>query len=169
MRYAVPQTDDPSEAAMAALVARLRETAPKPEALSSSPPVNLSDTTIARSLVKAIGEITSALGDRLGDGAVLTQWDGALDGVCIDLATIRIYNLRGRNRGAKAGADSSLDAIVERADAYLARLRPSGDKDGKTETPNFTASVADVGDRGRFRSSPRADSWVCAQRRVRGW
>lgn len=162
MLYAVPQTDSPGEAAMAALVARLRATSPKPDALAL-----VSDTTIALHLTKAIGAITSALGDRLGDGVGLIQWDGALDGVCIDLANRRVYNTRGRNR--QAGADSSIDAVADDAEAYLARLRPGGDANGKTETPIYVAGAADIGDRARFTTSPRADSWVHRQRLRRGF
>jgi hypothetical protein len=165
--YDVPQTDSPSEGAMAALVARLRATSPKPEALASTAPVNISDATIALHLMKAIGEITSALGDRLADGATILKWDGALDGVCIDLTSRRLYNTRGRNR--QAGADSSIDAVADEARAYLDRLRPGGDVNGKTETPTFIASSSEIGDRARFKSAPRADSWVEAQRHRRGW
>lgn len=162
MLYAVPQTDQVSEPAMAALVARLRVKAPKPEALANYP-----DTSIALHLVEAIGDITSALGDRLGPGVSLLQWDGALDGKCIAIATRAVYNSRGRNR--QAGADDGIDQVADQALAYLARCRPGGDTNGKTESPIYVAGTAEIGDRGLFRSSPRSDSWVDRQRCARGY
>jgi hypothetical protein len=153
--YDVPQTDQVTEPAMAALVARLRATSPKPEAIA--PP----DATIALHLTKAIGAITSAMGDRITPP--ILKWDGALDGVCIDLASRRVYNTRGRNR--QAGADTSIDAVADDADAYLARLRPGGDINGKTENPTVVDSGNGVPrDAPYIMGSPTADGWI--QRRA---
>lgn len=156
MIYAVPQTDQTSEPAMAALVARLRLTAPKPDAIAATGSPNISDATIALHLTKAIGEITSALGDTATPP--LLQWDGALDGVCIDLATVRIFNTRGRNR--QAGADASLDAVGDDARAYLARCRP-GSPTGKSENPFFIDSGSNVArDAPSIKSSGRSDDFI---------
>lgn len=160
--YDVPQTDQMSEAAMAALVARLRVKSTKPEALTP-----ISDAAMALHVVEAIGDITSALGDRLGPDVTILKWDSALDGKCIALAMRNAYFARGLNR--QAGADNTIEAMGKKAEDYLARLRPGGDVNGKTETPRFVASTGEVGDRGRFNHSPRSDSWVTAQRQARGY
>lgn len=113
--YDVPQTDDPTETAMAALIARFRLRAPKPEALASPA---VSDATIALHLAQWVAEIGSALGDR----AVLPllKWDASLDAGCISLAALGVYDTRGRNR--QAGADASIDAVAERQKAMLDQL-----------------------------------------------
>lgn len=115
MMYLVPQTDSVSEPAMAALVARFRLRAPKPEALAA--PV-VADAMIALHLAEWSDRIGAALGDR----AVLPllRWDATLDGACITLAAWGVYDTRGRNR--QAGADASIDAVGKRQDAFLAQL-----------------------------------------------
>ncbi len=157
--YDVPQ--NPTDAAMVALVARFREMSPKPAALAD--PI-VTDATIARHLWKWIGRIGSALGDR----AVLPlkRWDGALDGACIDLAARSVYNTRGRNR--QAGADVEIDNVSADALAYLARLAPGGDENGKTENPLFDDAQSNIPeDRGLFRRGERSDSWVAQERGTR--
>jgi hypothetical protein len=116
MLYDVPQTDSATETAMVSVIARLRRTSAKPEALAG-----VEDDTIALHLAQQIGVVLSALADRLPLGSVVVRWDAALDGVAIALATVTIYNSRGRNRDA--GADEGIDKSGERADAYLSRLR----------------------------------------------
>lgn len=160
MVYDVPQTDSVSETAMAALVLRLRASAPKPEAITAGAQT---DAALALLLAEAIGKINSALHDQKGDDPII-RWDGGLDGVCRKLAARDWYNLRGRTR--QAGADEGIDMVADAAEAYLARCRPGGDVNGKTEQPYFETTTGAVTDAGRFRSSPRADSWVRGSRGV---
>ncbi len=155
MLYDVPQTDSTSEAAMAALVLRLRASQAKPDAITAGA---ATDGALALLLCEWIGKINSALHDGKGDDPIIV-WDGALDGVCRKLAARDWYNLRGRNR--QAGADEGIDQVAEAAEAYLARCRPGGDGNGKTEQPFFQTTTGAVKDGGIFKSSPRSDSWIC--------
>ncbi|HSN15386.1 MAG TPA: hypothetical protein VLT61_12195 [Anaeromyxobacteraceae bacterium] len=135
---------------MALMVARLRASLPKPEALAS-----VSDATAAQHLADAIGLVTSALGDRIPPGSVVVQWDAALDRAARILAAVSLYNLRGRNR--QAGADESIDREQERADAYLARLR-SPDRE---EQPVFALSPGgSPADAPLVSSEPTAQHWT---------
>jgi hypothetical protein len=155
--YDVPQTNDASDATMAALIARLRASAPKPEAIAAG-----DNATLAILLFKWVGRIGSALGQRAT--LPLLQWDGALDGACIDLATRDYYNKRGRERGK--GADTSIDAVADDALAYLARLAPAGDAKGKTENPQYVDSGGNEPlDRARFNRARRSDDWIAKHRR----
>lgn len=113
--YDVPQTDSPTEPAMASLIARFRLRCPKPEALAAPA---ASDATIALHLAEWIARIGAALGDRAT--LPIRRWDASLDGGCITLASWGVYDTRGRNR--QAGADNSIDAVGKRQDAYLAQL-----------------------------------------------
>jgi hypothetical protein len=159
--YDVPQTSDASDAAMAALIARLRASAPKPEAITAGAST---DATLAVLLFKWVGRVGSALGQRAT--LPILQWDGALDGACIDLAARDYYNKRGRERGK--GADTSIDAVADDALAYLARLAPAGDADGKTENPQYVDSGDNEPlDRARFNYSTRSDGWIGKHRRNR--
>jgi hypothetical protein len=152
MMYDVPQTDSTSEAAMAALVARFRLSAPKPEAVTPA----VQDATLALHLSRAVDKIGSALGDRVT--LPLLRWDGALDEVCVMLAALRVYNTRGRNR--QAGADGSLDHVDDQEREYLARLRPGGDL-GKSENPRFVDSGnGSPRDAVLVVSDARSDDWT---------
>jgi hypothetical protein len=153
--YDVPQTNDPTETAMASMIARLQASQPKPEALAG-----VSPTTCAQILADKIGEVCSALGDRVPIGSVVVQWDSALDGACRMLASIALYDLRGRNR--QAGADDSLDKVGERAAAYLARLR-SPDRE---EQPMFLLTPGgDPADAPLLSSERSASAWTRPRRR----
>jgi hypothetical protein len=164
--YDVPQTDSTSEAAMAALVARLRASCPKPETIPLESAKPGTDAALALILFRVIGQVTSALGDRATPP--LLAWDGMLDGTALTLAYVKWMNLRGRNRDA--GADSSLDAEADEARAYLARLRPSSDGMGKSENPRFVDSGGNAPrDAPYVGSSTRADDWIARQgTRARG-
>jgi hypothetical protein len=152
--YDVPQTDDASEAAMAALIARLRAAAPKPETIPSGAAV---DASLALKLAEIIGDVASALGDRATPP--LLQWDAALDGKCRAIAYRDWLDTRGRQR--QAGVDDSIDKVADDARAYLARLRPSKDGDGKTENPRFVDSAGNVPrDAPYVGSSSRSDAWI---------
>ncbi len=165
--YDVPQTDSTSEAAMAALVARLRASCPKRETIPLESAVAGTDASLALKLSEIIGDIVSALGDHLGPGVGLLQWDAALDGKCRTITYRDWMNSRGRVRDA--AADTSIDIVADEARAYLTRLRPSGDVNGKTENPIYVAGTSEIGDRARFKSSRKADGWVEEQRRARGF
>ena len=152
MLYDVPQTDSTSEAAMAALVARVRTAAPKPEAFPAE-----EDAGIALHAAHWVARIGSALGDRAT--LPLLQWDPSLDGVCIALTSRSFLNSRGRNR--QAGADDGIDANAIEALAYLARCKP-GVPEGKRENPRYIDSAGNsiVVDRVRIISSGTADGWA---------
>lgn len=161
MLYAVPQTDSTTEPAMAALVARLRAAQPKPATIPTEVSTPGTDAALALQLSEVVDRIGSALGDR----AVLPlmRWDGALDGVCRKIAYRDWINTRGRERGK--GGDLSIDTVADAAEAYLARCRPGGDENGKTENPRFDDAQSNIPqDAGLFRSARRSDGWVQAQR-----
>lgn len=161
MLYQVPQTNDKDESAMAALIVRLRGSAPKPEMYPAGAGT---DATLAQLLADAVDEIGSALGQRAT--LPLLRWDGALDGKCRDLAAVRWLRLRGYK--ADAGGDKVIERIWQAAIDYLARLAPAGDADGKTENPRYEDSGGNVPqDRARFGRGARSDSWVDKQRRAR--
>lgn len=155
MLYAVPQTDQASEGAMALMIARLSTTLPKPEALNIGGTGGISTATAAQHLADAIGVVISALGDRIPEGSVVVEWDAALDRAARVLAIVSLYNLRGRNR--QAGADESIDVEQKRADAYLARLRSSD----REEQPVFSLSPGGApADAPLLSSSRTADDWT---------
>jgi len=156
--YDVPQTDQLSEPAMAALVARLRASCPKPETIPLETAKPGTDASLALQLYESIGEIASALGDPATPP--LVAWDGKLDGVCRRLAYRDWMNTRGRNRDA--GADTSIDASADDARAYLARLRPSAEGgDGKSENPRYIDSGANTPrDAPYVGSSTRSDDFI---------
>jgi len=148
--YDVPQTNDPTETAMVSMIARLRTTLPKPEALAS-----ISDATMAQHLADAISVVASALGDRVPVGSVIVKWDSALDGAARTVAGVSVYDWRGRNR--EAGADDGLSTAQKRADAYLARLR-SPDRE---EQPIFVLSPGGVpADAPQVATSHSAQAWT---------
>lgn len=155
MLYAVPQTDQVTEDAMALMVTRLSTTLPKPEALGVGAAGGISGATAAQHLADAVGIVTSALGDRVPDGSAVVQWDAALDRAARVLAAVSLYNWRGRNR--QAGADESIDREQERTDAYLARLR-SHDRE---EQPVYVVSPAGVdASSPLLSSSPTSSTWT---------
>lgn len=135
--YGVPQTDDATDSVMSAAVARLKASAPKAEAITGNGSGGIPDSTIALHLAKAYGRVRSALGDRLSDGASLLKIDAALDDAALQIAALTIYRLRGYTR--QAGTDNSIEIAGKEALDFLARCRPSGDKNGKTENPIFLA------------------------------
>ncbi len=153
--YDVPQTDAIGEASMAALVARLRASCPKPEAIPTGSSV---DDTLALLCFEWIALVRSALGDRIDPDATITRWDAALDGAA--RRHVRDwYNARGRNR--QAGADSSIDAIGDAARVYLDRLSASGMGDGKVEQPRFEVSSGGRDhDGGIFGRGDTSDAWI---------
>ncbi|HVE13966.1 MAG TPA: hypothetical protein VNI01_11265 [Elusimicrobiota bacterium] len=137
---------------MASFVARLRASAPKPEAITAG---SAADATLAVLAAEWIALVGSALGDRAT--LPLLKWDAALDGAARRFVR-DWYNARGRNR--QAGADDSIDAIGDAALAYLARLRPGG-AEGKTENPRFVDSGGNIPrDAPGIKSSPRADDFI---------
>jgi hypothetical protein len=79
--------------------------------------------------------VRSALGDRLSEGASLLKVDAALDDCALQIAALTLYRLRGFTR--QAGADSSVELAGQEALDFLARCRPTGDANGKTENPVF--------------------------------
>jgi len=155
MLYDVPQTSDASEAAMVSLIARLRASCPKPEALAP-----ISDTALALMAAEWIGRIGSALGDRV-TGPIL-QWDGALDGACRKLTARDAYNTRGRDRQSKG--DAGIDAVADDALAYLARLR-SPDRE---EQPRFVCADSTPQDAPLVHTEKSAGAWTRASRERRG-
>lgn len=159
MLYAVPQTDDPNETAMASMIARLRAAQPKPETIpleTSKPGTN---AALAIQLAESIGTVCSALGDRITEGSVVVQWDGALDGACRKIAYRAWMNSRGRERSQ--GADTSIDANAEEALAYLARLR-SPDRE---EQPTYVLSPGGVdASSPLLRSEKSAAAWTLDHR-----
>ena len=154
--YDVPQTDTTSEPAMAALVARLRASCPKPETIPLESAKPGTDASLALKLAEIIGDIASALGDRATPP--LLQWDAALDGKCRSITYRDWMNERGRNR--QAGADDSIDAVADQARAYLQRLRP-GLPDGKSENPWYVDSGGNAPrDAPGIKRSPEADAFI---------
>ncbi len=152
MLYPVPQTDSVTEGAMAALVARLRLTSPKPEALAAVP-----DATVALHLARWTGTLSSALGDTVT--RPLLYWGAELDGACIMLAAGSLYAARGFSR--QAGADNSIPDAADAAAQYLARLRPSADGKGKSENPEYVDSGGNVPqDAPVITSASTADSYI---------
>jgi hypothetical protein len=148
--YDVPQTDSTTEPAMAALVARLRASAPKPEAIT---PGAATDATLALLLARWVDRVGASLGDRAT--LPLVQWDSSLDGACIALASRDWYNTRGRNR--QAGADEGIDSTADEALAYLSRLR-SGDR---AEQPRYVDSLSnDPQDRVLTSTQEASSSWT---------
>lgn len=152
--YEVPQTDATSEAAMAAFVVRLRASLPKPEAIPTGATV---DTQLALDAAEQIAAVSSALGDRAT--LPILRWDAALDGAARRLTARQWFNTRGRDR--QAGADKSIDQQAQEALDYLARLRPSGDANGKSENPRFIDSGGNVPlDAPGIKSSATSDDWI---------
>jgi hypothetical protein len=135
--YGVPQTDSATDPVMSLAVARFKASAPKAEAITGNGSGAIPDSTIALHLAKAYGRVRSALGDRLSDGAVLIQIDAALDDAALQIAALSLYRLRGYTR--QAGTDNSIEIAGKEALDFLARCRPSGDANGKTENPVFVA------------------------------
>jgi hypothetical protein len=150
--YDVPQTDQPTEPAMASMVARLRTTCPKPEALAG-----VVDATVAIHLAMWVKRVSNALSDRAT--LPLLQWDADLDGCAITLASRRIYNMRGRNR--QAGADEGIDVEAEEAMAYLRSIGPGAE--GERVSPNYIDSNGNVPlDGPKLSTMPTADAWARA-------
>lgn len=150
MMYDVPQTDSTSEAAMAALVARFKLAAPKPEAFASVSGSILTDATIALVLSQWVERIRDALGDRIEPQAYLVQWSSSLDAACIRLASVSLYNARGRSKDK-----SSLDAVSEEEQAHLDRVcRKEAHPRFVTSTPGAIADAPYVA------SSGRSDDWI---------
>lgn len=135
--YSVPQTDDATDPVMLAAVARFKSSAPKAEAITGNGSGGIPDATIALHLAKAYGRVRSALGDRLSDGAALLKVDAALDDAAMQIAALSLYRLRGYTR--QAGTDNSIEMAGKEALEFLARCRPTGDANGKTENPVFVA------------------------------
>jgi hypothetical protein len=135
--YSVPQTDAATDPVMAAAVARFKLSAPKQEAITGNGAGAVPDATIALHLAKAYALVRSALGDRLSEGAALLKVDAALDDAAMQVAALKIYRLRGFNR--QAGADNSIQEAGKEGLEFLARCRPTGDANGKTENPVFIA------------------------------
>jgi hypothetical protein len=155
MLYLVPQTDDPTDTAMSAMIVRLMASLPKPETFNIGGSTGISTTVAARHLADAIGQVCSALGDRVTLGSVIVQWDQALDAAARTLAAYSLFNLRGRNR--QAGADEGIDIAAKDAQAYLARLR-SPDRE---EQPLFVISpTGPAADVPLLSSAPTAQSWT---------
>lgn len=151
--YDVPQTDTMSEPAMAAFVARLRATAPKPEAIPTGAGVDAQLALFAAGWIALVG---SALGDRAT--LPILRWDAGLDWNARRFVA-EWFNARGRDR--QAGADKSIDALSKSAEEYLARLRPSGDASGKTENPRFVDSGGNTPrDAPGIKSSTTSDEWI---------
>jgi len=152
--YDVPQSDSTVEPAMAALVARLRTSAPKPEAITAGA---ATDATLALLLGRWVDRIGASLGDRAT--LPLVQWDSSLDGACIALATRDWYATRGHQR--QAGGDASIDAVADEALAYLGRLRSPN----RQEQPRYVDSGSnDPQDRVLTSTQEAASSWTSAAR-----
>lgn len=154
MLYDVPQTDQPTEPAMAAFIARLRASSPKPEALAASG-TNITDATVAMVAARWIARVSNALSDRAT--MPLLRWDPDLDGCAITCAVGQLYNVRGRNR--QAGADDTITIEVNEARDYLKRLGP-GD-DGNRASPQFIDSGNNRAlDAPRLSTMPTSDAWT---------
>src|SRR5262245_23812512 len=156
--YDVPQTDDPLDAAMASMIARLRASQPKPETIPAATPTIASvDVSLALMLAEAIGDGSSALCDR-ATGPIL-KWDATLDGKARAIAHLKWMLMRGAKRGDDGLAP--IEASADRAQEYLARLRPGGDMNGKTEHPRYVDSGGNVPqDAGIVRSAATSDAWA---------
>lgn len=172
--YSVPQTDDATDSAMSLAVARFKASAPKPEAITGNGSGGIPDATIALHLAKAYGRVRSALGDRMSEGASLLKIDAALDDCAMQITALSIYRLRGINR--QAGADASIEAAGQEALDFLARCRPTGDANGKTENPVFVSddgvTTADApaftSSLGSPGGSGRSDAFIDARRDLAG-
>jgi len=155
--YAVPQ--NAGDAAMTAAIARFRRRAPKPEAFAA-----IADETVALHLEEAYDGVGSALGDRAR--LPLLEIDARLDGAASRIAARTLMGDRGYDRAA--GADSEIVKQAEAAEAFLARCRPSGDANGKTENPRYVDSGSNIpldaptitSSLGGPGGAARSDAWI---------
>lgn len=153
MLYDVPQTDAVSEPAMVALVARLRASCPKPEAIPTGASV---DASLALQLAEAIGTVSSALADRAS--LPILRWEPRLDGCARKIAIRDWFDLRGRKR--EPNSPDPIDAQAQAAEAFLARCRPGGDM-GKSENPVYVDSGNGTPrDAIRVVSQATSDAWT---------
>lgn len=165
--YAVPQTAVVTDPVVAAAVARFRLRAPKPEAFAT-----IADDTIALHLEEGYDAVGSALGDRAT--LPLLQVDARLDGAAMRLACRTLMADRGYNRDA--GTDDEIAKLAEMAEAFLARCRPSGDANGKTENPRYIDSGGNqpldapffTSAQGAPGGAATADAWIDARAELAG-
>jgi len=137
---------------------RFRAMCPKPEAFAS-----IDDATIDLFAEQHADELMSALGDRAT--LPILQWDAGCDGAVRALMARSLMGNRGYNR--QAGADEEIVKLAERADAFLARCRPSGDENGKTENPRFVDSHSNIPlDAPSVQSNERSDDFINRGNRV---
>ena len=172
--YAVPQSADVTDPTVAAAVARWKLRAPKPEAITGmgTGAIIVADATIALHLESGYDAIGSALGDRAT--LPLLQVDANLDKVAMCVASLSLFQARGYER--KAGADTTFDKAGDWAETFLARCRPSGDENGKTENPRFVDSAGNVpldapiitSALGGVGASARSDSFIDARASLPG-
>lgn len=165
--YRVPQSADVTDPTVAAAVAFFRKRAPKPEAFAAIP-----DAAVAIFLEEGFGEVDSALGDRAT--TPLLQVDAKLWACGMKIASVGLMEERGYNR--QAGADATILRQDEEARAFLARCKPSGDANGKTENPRFIDSAGNqpldaptfTSALGQPGGSARSDAWIGARADLAG-
>ena len=106
------------------------------KANTDNPFKDVDDAVIDYWCKRASDIVQSALGDRATPP--LLQWDTALEGAAIALTHFEVLCVRGFN--PSQGADMAAKLRAEKAEAYLARLRPGSAAPGKSENPQFVDS-----------------------------